>query len=240
MPRETTYGPDEECPPLKKDVLRLYSMRFCPYAQRTRLMLEHKNIKYETINVNLKKKPKWIYALNASGKVPILQLNDDVIYESFATCEWLDDVFPGPRLTPEDQKTRIRDRMLMYGFSEIIPQFYAIGREEDKTRAIKKFKRLLKPYEDVLTGDFFGGSAPNLLDFNIWPWIERLGVLKAKAGFELSPKEFPKFTQWICDMHELPAVKSTRFNDQDHTYFLSTVFQGEPEFDYGLVPTAQL
>ena len=32
------------CPEVKPGVLRLYSMRFCPYAQRTRLVLAAKRI----------------------------------------------------------------------------------------------------------------------------------------------------------------------------------------------------
>ncbi len=31
-------------PIIKNDVLRLYSMRFCPYSQRVRLILAAKNI----------------------------------------------------------------------------------------------------------------------------------------------------------------------------------------------------
>lgn len=40
------YAAGSEFPPLTKGILRLYSMRFCPYSQRVRLVLEAKNIKY--------------------------------------------------------------------------------------------------------------------------------------------------------------------------------------------------
>ena len=40
------YSAGSEFPPLKPGILRLYSMRFCPYSQRVRLVLEAKNIKY--------------------------------------------------------------------------------------------------------------------------------------------------------------------------------------------------
>ena len=37
-------GPGSDLPALKKGNLRLYSMVFCPFAQRARLLLEHKQI----------------------------------------------------------------------------------------------------------------------------------------------------------------------------------------------------
>lgn len=34
-------------------------MRFCPYAQRTILALNAKNVDYEVVNVDLVNKPEW-------------------------------------------------------------------------------------------------------------------------------------------------------------------------------------
>merc|ERR1711963_939790 len=81
-------------PPLTKGKLRLYSMRFCPYGQRTRLVLAHKNIPHETINVDLKEKPEWFLERNPLGLVPTLEQDDKIVYESLITCEYLDDTYP--------------------------------------------------------------------------------------------------------------------------------------------------
>lgn len=48
--------------------LRLYNMRYCPYAQRTMLALLAKNIDFEVINVNLIDKPEWLFQKSAGGK----------------------------------------------------------------------------------------------------------------------------------------------------------------------------
>ena len=37
----------------------VYNMRFCPFAERTMLLLLAKNIPFDVVNINLKKKPEW-------------------------------------------------------------------------------------------------------------------------------------------------------------------------------------
>lgn len=54
-------------PPKKDGVMRLYSMRFCPCAQRVRSVLLLKKIPFEVVNINLANKPKWIWDLNPEG-----------------------------------------------------------------------------------------------------------------------------------------------------------------------------
>uniref|UniRef100_A0A3B3VJ96 GST N-terminal domain-containing protein n=1 Tax=Poecilia latipinna TaxID=48699 RepID=A0A3B3VJ96_9TELE len=78
--------------PVPKDSIRLYSMRFCPYAQRTRLVLHAKGIKFDTINIHLRNKPEWFLEKNPLGMVPTLETPaGEVIYESPITCEYLDE-----------------------------------------------------------------------------------------------------------------------------------------------------
>lgn len=43
-------------------------MVFCPYAQRVRLVLAAKGIEYETVNIQLKDKPEWLFDINSEGK----------------------------------------------------------------------------------------------------------------------------------------------------------------------------
>ncbi|CAF4257016.1 unnamed protein product, partial [Adineta steineri] len=71
-----------ECPPLKENQLRLYSMHFCPYAQRAKLVLAAKNIPYEEINIDLVDKPEWYLKKNAPGQVPGLEWIDHDSKES--------------------------------------------------------------------------------------------------------------------------------------------------------------
>lgn len=60
---------------------RLYSFRRCPYAIRARMALHIAAITFETIEVDLKKKPAALLALSPKGTVPVLQLSDGTILE---------------------------------------------------------------------------------------------------------------------------------------------------------------
>merc|ERR1719187_1501987 len=107
-------------PQVDPDRLTLLNMRFCPYAQRTILCLNAKNVEYNIVNCALMSKPEWLWALNPLGKVPVLLQGDLTLFESLITCDYVDEVFPGRRLRAPEPAARARDRMLVEQFNQVV------------------------------------------------------------------------------------------------------------------------
>jgi len=87
------------------DDLVLYDSPGSPCARRVRIVLLEKGLEWTTRLVDLtrleQKRPEYL-ALNPNGVVPTLVHGRRVLYESNVITEYLDEVFPGPRLYPAD------------------------------------------------------------------------------------------------------------------------------------------
>ncbi|KAL3859756.1 hypothetical protein ACJMK2_009954 [Sinanodonta woodiana] len=227
---------------LAPGTLRLYSMRFCPYAQRTRLVLEHKRIPYETVNIHLRKKPDWFLQRNPIGLVPVLEKDDKIVYESSVCNDYLDDVYPQNKLNPTDPYLKARDRQLYETFSNVTSLFMKIAvTHGDNPKVIQRFLKELDRYEAELKkrGKFFGGEKVCMVDFMIWPWFERLPLLnQVLPETRLTQDRFPSLLAWTREMYLLPAVKSTMYDFKTHRAFMDGVRDGNPDYDYGLADSA--
>jgi len=242
-PTLKTFAAGSECPPLTPGKLRLYSMRFCPFAQKTRLVLAHKNIDFETVNVHLKKKPSWFLARNPLGLVPVLEQDDKVLYESTATMDYLDETYPENKLQPSDPYRKAWDRILCEYFGKLTPHVYQLRTAENKDTHIEAMHKIYQYYEDQLVkrgdGPFFGGSQPCMVDFHMWPHMERVaayvGTFDARAL--VSSEKYPKFGgAWYEAMYNLPAVKATMFDQDTHMAFVKSYLANmeDPNYDIGL------
>jgi glutathione S-transferase len=94
--------------------LVLYDFHGSPCARRVRIVMLEKGVEWETRLVDLtrmeQKRPEYL-ALNPNGLVPTLVHGDRVIYESNVITEYLDAVFPEPRLYPDDPWLCARAKM---------------------------------------------------------------------------------------------------------------------------------
>uniref|UniRef100_A0A5F5PZR1 Glutathione S-transferase omega n=2 Tax=Equus TaxID=9789 RepID=A0A5F5PZR1_HORSE len=191
--------------PVPEGLIRIYSMRFCPYSHRTRLILQAKGIRHEVININLKNKPEWYYTKHPFGQIPVLENSKhQLIYESVIACEYLDDAYPGRKLYPFDPYERARQKMLLELFYKILG------------------------YQNTV---FFGGDCISMIDYLFWPWFERLDVY----GIADCVSHTPALRLWIAAMKQDPAVCALLIDKNIFLGFLNLYFQNNPDaFDYGL------
>jgi glutathione S-transferase len=111
--------------------LRLYSMRFCPWAQRVHLVLDAKNIPYHTVFINLDDKPEWFQQVSSSLKVPALEIpgiTGESLTESMVIAEYLDEKYPQNQLHSKDVLQKARDRVLIEKIGAITSAYYRIVR----------------------------------------------------------------------------------------------------------------
>ncbi|TEA38356.1 hypothetical protein DBR06_SOUSAS110224 [Sousa chinensis] len=186
-------------------LIRVYSMRFCPFAKRTLLVLKAKGIGHEVININLKNKPEWFFKKNPFGLVPVLENSQgQVIYESAITCEYLDEAYPGKKLLPDDPYEKACQKMVFELFSKVLTN--------KKTT-------------------FFGGSSLSMIDYLIWPWFEWLVALELNEYVNHTPN----LKIWMEAMMKDPAVSSLFIDPKAFRGFLDLYLQNNLEAcDYGL------
>ncbi|XP_040290698.1 glutathione S-transferase omega-1-like isoform X3 [Bufo bufo] len=204
--------------PVPEGLIRLYSMRFCPFAQRSRLVLAAKGINHEVVNINLKNKPDWFFEKSPSGMVPSIETSDGkIIYESPIVCDYLDEAFPGVKLTPADPYEKAQQKILLEKFSAVTSALYKIffakKDNQDTTELKAQFFEKFEKLEEILAkknSPYFGGESVSMIDYMIWPWFERFGIFDVQEVLEKTPH----INTWYKLMLQDPAVKKT-FTEPD-------------------------
>jgi len=98
--------------------MKLYSFFRSSAAYRVRIALNLKGLPYEMVPIHLNKdggqqrKPEFV-AINPQKRVPALALSSgDVLVQSLAIIEYLDDIHPEPPLLPPDALDRAKVRAI--------------------------------------------------------------------------------------------------------------------------------
>jgi glutathione S-transferase len=81
--------------------MKLIASYTSPYARKARIICAERNIQFEMVEDNPWNADAKIRAANPLGRVPALVLaNGTALFDSRVICEYLDETFPGARLTP--------------------------------------------------------------------------------------------------------------------------------------------
>jgi glutathione S-transferase len=190
--------------------LTLVSFDLCPYVQRAAIVLAEKGIPFDRVDIDLDNKPDWFLAISPRGKVPLLKVDDDVLFESAAIVEYLDETQP-PRLHPENPVTRAKHRAWMDFGSAILADIWTIetaGDQEAFGTAVTALKEKFARVEAELGGGpYFSGEDFTLVDAVFAPAFRYFDVLDEVADLGIFD-DLPKVKAWRAALASRPSVRN--------------------------------
>ena len=92
--------------------LKLYSRYRNSAGQRVRTALNIKGVDYEYIPVSLDggTPAEYVRDVNPQALIPSLEIDGEIVTQSTALVEWIEETFDGPSLLPDDPIARARSR----------------------------------------------------------------------------------------------------------------------------------
>uniref|UniRef100_A0A251UJ96 Probable glutathione S-transferase n=2 Tax=Helianthus annuus TaxID=4232 RepID=A0A251UJ96_HELAN len=187
-----------------EDEVKLHSFRGSPYGCRVEIALKLKGIKYEFIQEDLSNKSQDLLKYNpVYKKVPVFVHNGNPISESLVIIEYIDEVWKGVPILPQDAYTKAQARFWAKFIDEkCIPAVFKVfgshGDEQDVAEANEQLQ-FLENELSVKGNKFFGGDNIGLVDICASYIAFWAGAAEEALGIELVTKDkFPKLKEW-CD-----------------------------------------
>jgi glutathione S-transferase len=188
--------------------LTLVSHGLCPYVQRAAIALDEKGVSFGRINVDLDNKPDWFKAISPLGKVPLLMVDEAVIFESAVIVEYLEETQPNP-LHPSDPLQRAEHRAWMEFGSTILADIWGFYTAPDdaalqaKVRVLTdKFARLEQRLGD---GPYFDGAHFSLVDAVFAPVFRYFDLFERIGDFGILDGK-PRLEAWRDALAQRPSV----------------------------------
>ena len=188
--------------------LTLISHALCPYVQRAVIALKEKGVDFERIDIDLANKPDWFLKISPLGKVPVLKVDDDVIFESAVIAEFLEDTV-SPPLHPVDAVRRADHRAWIEFASVVLSDIWAFYTATDAETFEKKRTELMQRFERlearIKAEPWFDGETFHLVDAAFGPVFRYFDVFDQIADFGILAGK-PKIARWRKSLKARPSV----------------------------------
>ncbi|MES9870295.1 MAG: glutathione S-transferase family protein [Sedimenticola sp.] len=210
--------------------LELVSFVICPFVQRAVITLREKGVSFEVTYIDVENPPEWFKEISPFGKVPLLKVDGEVLFESAIINEYLDEIHP-PALHPDDPLTRTKHRgWIEFGSNLLFEQVKLIlAKDEDEFQQQREslggsFARLA---QEVSDGPFFSGGDFSLVDAAYAPLFMRFELLRQKRP-DLEEILPTRLQNWSRNLLAHPSVKSSVTDDFEAQYI--TFFQAKGSY----------
>ena len=202
----------------------VHSIPGSPYGRAVLAMLEEKGVSYRLAPVapGTFRAPAHL-ARHPFGRVPVIEHDGFLVYETQAILRYLDRILPLPAFTPADPKAAakmdqlmgVNDWYLFQGVSSVITFQRVVGPRlmgltpdeaaiaETMPKAVAVFEELARQLGDA---PFFGGSTPTLADLMLAPQVEFFSVT---PEWETLGSPHANIVAWLARMEARPSLQAT-------------------------------
>lgn len=189
--------------------LELISFKLCPFVQRAVIVLKQKQVAFDITYIDLNNPPEWFTQLSPLGKVPVLKVGKDVLFESSVIQEYVDEITP-PSLQPADPLTKAKNRAwIAFGGDVIMAQFQmtnATSKDAYLAQKASMMSNLQRLEAEHSGGAFFNGADFTLIDAAYAPVFMRMEWL-SKLVKEDFLADLPKLRKWSDGLLAMDSVK---------------------------------
>jgi glutathione S-transferase len=179
--------------------LELISFKLCPFVQRAVIVLKEKNIDFTLTYIDVYHPPEWFKAISPFGKVPLLKVNDAVLFESAVIMEYLDEAYP-PQLHPDDLIAKAQQRGWMEMSSELLANTYQLLTAKEEVTFNAQYQAMqdrLGRLENVLmTTPYFSGDNFRIIDAAFAPFFMRIDFVSHCLPMQNLYASTPKVAAW--------------------------------------------
>lgn len=205
--------------------ITLHYLSGSPYAWRVHLALEHKTIPYTLRTMSYDaghfRDPAFA-SLNPRRRVPVIEHDGFVLYESAAIVEYLDEIGPpATRLLADEPRRRAIQRRLVreadqYVATELEHLVDAVlftpaeRREPPRIAAAwAALRQELGLWEHLIEGEFLAGAL-SAADITLFPEVALARRIAARnPGLMEGALTGPRLETWLARMEALPVVRRT-------------------------------
>jgi len=194
---------------------QLVSHHLCPYVQRAVITLLEKEIPHQRIYIDLSDKPDWFQLISPLGKVPLLRIENEVLFESAVICEYLDEITPNS-LHPSNPLQKAKHRSwIEFGSSILntIAGFYNAPNQaifdSKRDELIQKFMWIEQNLGDK---PYFSGQEFSLVDATYGPIFRYFDVFEKVANISIF-SNMPKVQAWRQNLQGRPSIQQAVTGD---------------------------
>ncbi|MGB1271065.1 MAG: glutathione S-transferase family protein [Endozoicomonas sp.] len=190
--------------------LELISFKTCPFVQRSVITLLEKGIEFKLTFIDLSDKPDWFLAISPLGKVPLLRVGEELLFESAVINEFLDEITP-PSLHPTEPLVKAQHRAWIEFGSTVIMTYYrmTMAKQGDTYKALREdLGSQLKKLESQVEGPLFAGDRMSLVDTAMASVLMRIDLLE-QLGMPSLLSAFPVVKAWSRSLLSRSSVQQS-------------------------------